>query len=235
MATYCCTTPHIVVAVEALCQHRSARILRFHPVCVSAPQLLSYRRANKTSGRHRPSHCLRQSFARLGLCRWQGEFEEKGWPRRDFRWETSACVLCVTEDMWRGSRARAGCSTSANPRPATSRAVDGAAGSHLEPTDWQHKAGPPQADKAAPVDLLLRPPECVPPRSEPEPETFVVAPQGEPILPTMWFGVRDFLPVCNCDRSAVCRRWHRSENQWHRWPVVPQVFTSWSHLLSMKL
>ena len=143
-------------------------------------------------------------------------------------------IVCQREDMWRGSRG-AGCSTSANPRPATSRAVDGAAGSHLEPTDWQHKAGPPQADKAAPVDLLLRPPECVPPRSEPEPETFVVAPQGEPILPTMWFGVRDFLPVCNCDRSAVCRRWHRSENQWHRWPVVLQVFTSWSHLLSMKL
>ena len=137
--------------------------------------------------------------------------------------------------MWRGRVARAGCSTSANPRPATSRAVDGAAGSHLEPTHWQQKAGPPQADKAAPVDLLLRPPECVPPRSEPEPETFVVAAQGEPILPTMWFGVCDFLPVCNCDRSAVCRRWHRSENQWHRWSVVLQVFSSWSHLLSMKL
>ena len=205
-------------------------------VCISSPApVLSESKQNQWSAPALPLHCLRQSFARLGLCRWQGEFEEKGWPRRDFRWETSACVLCVTEDMWRGSCARAGCSTSANPRPATSRAVDGAAGSHLEPTDWQHKAGPPQADKAAPVDLLLRPPECVPPRSEPEPETFVVAPQGEPILPTMWVGVRDFLPVCNCDRSAVCRRWHRSENQWHRWPVVLQVFTSWSHLLSMKL
>ena len=206
-------------------------------MCVSAPQLLSYRRANKTSGRHRPSHCIASASRLQGLAFVAGKvsLRRRGWPRRDFRWETSACVLCVTEDMWRGSCARAGCSTSANPRPATSRAVDGAAGSHLEPTDWQHKAGPPQADKAAPVDLLLRPPECVPPRSEPEPETFVVAPQGEPILPTMWFGVRDFLPVCNCDRSAVCRRWHRSENQWHRWPVVPQVFTSWSHLLSMKL
>ena len=57
--------------------------------------------------------------------------------------------------MWRGSRG-AGCSTSANPRPAAPRPAPCCDGAVSHGATYSQRQAGPQADKAAPVDLLLR-------------------------------------------------------------------------------